>query len=329
MELNMTLQQALAKASPSLRKKIEASVELLRKGEALALKYSPNGYMLGMSGGKDSQVLYHMAQLAEVKIEPYMSLTSVDPPEVVQFMRHNYPEVKLLPPPISMYKLIVKKCMLPIRQARYCCAVLKESKGAGRVVLTGIRHQESVRRAKRNAVEITNRKFSGDIEQFKDYQEEQIVAKLKKKYKNLNVDQFSTKQQQSVRCIGGKDSIIFNPIIEWLDCEVWELLNDVLQVPHCELYDQGSARLGCLFCPMAKKSEKIETRKRYPKVERAYKNAIKELLMLRPQTYDALDHYVTDVDDKVNHVWEWWLRNASMAEYISDTFIQQKLNFDE
>lgn len=98
MELNMTLQQALAKASPSLRKKIEASVELLRKGEALALKYSPNGYMLGMSGGKDSQVLYHMAQLAEVKIEPYMSLTSVDPPEVVQFMRHNYPEVKLLPP---------------------------------------------------------------------------------------------------------------------------------------------------------------------------------------------------------------------------------------
>lgn len=197
------------------------------------------------------------------------------------------------------------------------------------MVLTGIRHQESPRRAKRNAVEITNRKFSGDIEQFRDYQEEQIIAKLKKQHKNLNVDQFSAEQKESVRCIGGKDSIIVNPIIEWLDADVWELLNDVLQVPHCELYDQGNTRIGCLFCPMARKSEKIEMLKRYPKVKRAYKNAIKELLTVRPQTYDVLDPYTIDIDDKVDRIFEWWISNTSMAEYISNTFLQQKLNFDE
>lgn len=327
MNLSITLEDALARATPRLRTKMEHTVSLLRKAEKLALKYSPDGFLLGMSGGKDSQALFHMAQLAGVKFDAYMSLTGIDPKETVVFVRRNYPEVRYIRPKMSFYKLLVKKQMLPTRKARYCCAVLKEPVGAGRVVLIGIRHQESPRRAKRKEVEISNRKFSGDIAQFEDYQSHQIEAKLKKQYKNLNQDQFSEHKTSEVRCINGKDSILISPIIEWLDTDVWELLNDVLSVPHCELYDRGSIRTGCLFCPMASPREKAIMRQRYPRVERAYKNAIKELITARPESYNELDPYVEDPDKKVDHIFDWWVGNDSLAKYISDHFVQQYFDF--
>ena len=327
MTFAIALDEALARATPRLREKMEHTINLLRKAEKLALKYSPDGFLLGMSGGKDSQALFHMAQLAGVKFDPYMSLTGIEPKETVVFVRRNYPEVRYIRPKIPFYKLLVKKQMLPTRTARYCCAVLKEPVGAGRVVLIGIRHQESARRAKRKEVEISGKKFSGDIAQFFDYQSAQIEAKLRKKHKNLNHDQFSEPKASEVRCINGKDSILISPIIEWLDSDVWELLNDVLQVPHCELYDQGSIRTGCLFCPMASPREKAIMRQRYPRVERAYKNAIKELVIKRPQSYNELDPYVKDIDTKVDHIFDWWVGNDTLAKYISEHFVQQHFDF--
>ena len=44
-------------------KKLQHSIELLRKAENLALKYDANdGFFLAFSGGKDSQALYHVAK---------------------------------------------------------------------------------------------------------------------------------------------------------------------------------------------------------------------------------------------------------------------------
>lgn len=39
------------------------SIDLLKKSESLALRYSDKGFYLAFSGGKDSQALYHVAQL--------------------------------------------------------------------------------------------------------------------------------------------------------------------------------------------------------------------------------------------------------------------------
>jgi hypothetical protein len=55
---------------------------------------------------------------------------------------------------------------------RWCCEEYKENAGAGKVTLIGIRHQESTRRAKRNEVEISSRKFSGTLEGFEQYRQE-------------------------------------------------------------------------------------------------------------------------------------------------------------
>lgn len=87
----------------NLQSKIAYSIALLRKCEQMALDYDPeNGFYLAFSGGKDSQALYHLAVMAGVKFKAHMSLTSVDPPEVIRFVKQNYPDVELIKPKISI-----------------------------------------------------------------------------------------------------------------------------------------------------------------------------------------------------------------------------------
>ena len=58
MNINITLSEALERASEGLRKKMLHSVELLHNAEKIALNYdAENGYYLALSGGKDSQAL--------------------------------------------------------------------------------------------------------------------------------------------------------------------------------------------------------------------------------------------------------------------------------
>ena len=131
----------------SLRKKIDYSIDLLRKAEKMALRLDPeNGFWLAFSGGKDSQALYHVAQMAGVKFRAHMNLTSLDPPEVIRFVKEHYPDVKLIKPKMSIYEIAKRKHILPTRRFRWCCAEYKELSGVGKVTLIGIRKQESYRR---------------------------------------------------------------------------------------------------------------------------------------------------------------------------------------
>jgi phosphoadenosine phosphosulfate reductase len=116
------------------------------------------GLYVAFSGGKDSVVLLDLVRKAGVKHDTHYNLTTVDPPELVYFIRKEYPDVQVHRPSISMWQLIVEKRMPPTRIARYCCEYLKEGKGTGnredgRIVATGIRWEESVRRGKRRMVE--------------------------------------------------------------------------------------------------------------------------------------------------------------------------------
>ena len=276
MNLNITLEQALDKASPVLQKKMLRSVELIRKAEKLSLTYDDtDGFFLAFSGGKDSQALYHITRLAGVKFRAHFSPTTVDPPQLIRFIRKNYPDCEFGKVSKNIYDMAVEKQILPTMRVRWCCAEYKEMAGAGKVTLIGIRHAESARRAKRNEVEISNRKFSGNFEQFTEWQEEQI----RKKYKNLNQDQFSYDKTQEVRCINGKDSILVSPIIDWTEADVWEFLNKVCEVPHCELYDKGYHRIGCILCPMSSYKQKKKECLDFPYVKEKWIDAIKKIRM--------------------------------------------------
>lgn len=206
-----------------------------------------------------------------------MNLTSVDPPEVIRFVRTNYKEVELNKPYKSIFRIAVEKQILPTQRVRWCCAEYKENAGAGKVTLIGIRRKESSRRAKRNEVEISNRKFSGSLDDFEEYRQEQKAKRARRRSKKDGVNITNADNEQTLGCINGKESLLISPIINWSERDVWEFLNDVVSVPHCSLYDEGWKRIGCIGCPMSSRKQKLFEIKRYPHVKRNWIKAIKAI----------------------------------------------------
>lgn len=127
--------------------RVKVAIERLQQFEPL------EGYYLAFSGGKDSVTIYCLAKMAGIQFDAHYHLTTVDPPELVQFIKSDYPNVEIHHPELSMWKLILKKGTVPMRNRRYCCEALKETGGAGRLVVTGVRWAESSRRKRRRMVE--------------------------------------------------------------------------------------------------------------------------------------------------------------------------------
>lgn len=133
--------------------KIEESILKIKKTIPLSLKYQSYGAHLAFSGGKDSQVIHELYKMANAPFKAFFYKTSVDPPELLKFIKENYPKVEWLKPPMTMFQLIEKKGMLPLRQARFCCDWIKERKGLNSVVVTGLTSAESIKRRNRKTLE--------------------------------------------------------------------------------------------------------------------------------------------------------------------------------
>jgi phosphoadenosine phosphosulfate reductase len=134
-----------------LKQKITTAINRIKEHEP------KEGYYLAFSGGKDSTVILDLAQKAGVKFDAHFNRTTVDPPEVIEFIKKNYPYVIWEKPRKSMFQLIISNSALPTRTHRFCCRGLKEIGGKGRVVITGIRWQESTNRAGRPIFHESNR----------------------------------------------------------------------------------------------------------------------------------------------------------------------------
>ena len=130
-----------------LKEKEQKAIDALQTFEP-----SDEPYYLCYSGGKDSDVIRILAQLAGVKHEIVHNLTTVDAPETIAYIktipnviinkaRYNDGTVK------TMWNLIPNKGMPPTRLMRYCCSELKEQGGKGRLKITGVRAAESRNRA--------------------------------------------------------------------------------------------------------------------------------------------------------------------------------------
>lgn len=148
--------------------KVANAISLLRQHEP------PEGYYLCFSGGKDSVVTYSLAVRAGVKFDAHHNVTTVEPPELRKFIRDHYPEVIDEQPPFTMHQLIIKKRIPPLRMMRYCCAYLKERGGKGRTKLTGIRSEESPRRAKRPQIDTDRKDGTTFVHVIKDWSEQDV-----------------------------------------------------------------------------------------------------------------------------------------------------------
>lgn len=243
----------------------------------------PEGYYLAFSGGKDSVVIKALADMAQVKYDAHYNLTSVDPPELVQFIK-TFDDVQIDRPKdkngnqITMWNLIPPKKMPPTRLMRYCCQELKEHGGEGRFTVTGVRWAESVRRRQnRGGLEIDN---GSKIRNFADPD---------------NPD-----NEKLARYCPTKGKHVLNPIIDWSNDDVWEFIREH-EIPYCKLYDNGYKRLGCIGCPMS--THQAEELDRYPKYKQAYIRA-----------FDRMIAAFTD-KSRVNwksgeEVYRWWIGNG-------------------
>lgn len=261
-----------------IEKKIKGAVELLKMCEPAALAMNPAGYYLAFSGGKDSLVIYHLAKMAGVRFEAHYHLTTVEPPELVHFIRRNYPDVMIDYPPITMWNLIIKKQLPPYRNARYCCRVLKETGGEGRFVITGVRWQESRKRESRGAVEVLGSRKPDLILNNDNEESRRIIENCQLKGKRL-----------------------VNPIVSWTENEVWLFIYSQ-KIAYCELYDCGFRRLGCIGCPLASVKNREWEFKRYPKFREAYIRTFDRMVEARRDAGKSDGNW-----NSGEAVFNWWM----------------------
>ena len=141
--LVMSTQLTFPGFGESLEEKVKHSIEVMRAYEP------PEGYWLGFSGGKDSCALKKIAELSGVKFTAHYTNPTIDPPELVYFIRDHHKDVIKHQPKMSLWTMAATRSGLPTRVARWCCKAYKEGGGNGCTKAFGVRAAESSARKNR------------------------------------------------------------------------------------------------------------------------------------------------------------------------------------
>ena len=255
-----------------------------------------DGYYLAYSGGKDSDCIKILAHLAGVKFEAIHNLTTVDAPETVWYVK-SQSDVKIDYPELSMWQLIVKKGLPPTRIMRYCCSELKERGGQGKLVVTGVRWAESIKRSESaGLVKIIGKPKTTQ----KEADEQEIDYRISNMSGMILNDDNDKNRRFVERCFRTRKTMV-NPIVDWSDADVWDFLKHY----GCDsnpLYQCGFKRIGCIGCPMAGKHRYREF-ERYPKYKDNYIRAFEKMLETRKRKgLSNHSHWNTGKD-----VFKWWM----------------------
>jgi phosphoadenosine phosphosulfate reductase len=89
-------------------------------------------------------------------------------------------------------------------------------------------------------------------------------------------ESFKRKQRPRISQTATHPKKLFKPIFHWLEWHVWEFIEG-MNLPYCELYDEGFSRLGCVVCPMICSSgmgQVKRNRERWPGFYRTFEHAV-------------------------------------------------------
>jgi phosphoadenosine phosphosulfate reductase len=130
--------------------------DMIAEAIAFLREHEPEeGYFVGFSGGKDSIVTLELCRMCGVNHEAWYSCTRIDPPEVVAFIRREYPDVRFAYPKMTFWDGI-RRNSPPLRMQRWCCDVLKKQPTKDVPLphrVMGIRAEESFKRASRPRID--------------------------------------------------------------------------------------------------------------------------------------------------------------------------------
>ena len=294
----------------------------------------PDGepYYLCYSGGKDSDCIRILAELAGVPYEIHHNLTTVDAPETVRYIK-SIPGVIINkayyddrfdengnPLHKTMWNLIERKKFPPTRLFRFCCEHLKERGGKGRFKITGVRAAESPSRAKNGGIV----KIIGKPATVQKKAEE-IGAEYEITEKQGLILNFDNSKSVSLahQCYRTTSTLI-NPILDWTDDDVW----DFLHYYGCEgnpLYQCGEKRIGCIGCPLQGYAGMKKDFTKYPKYRAAYVRAFDRMLKAREEA-DIATRNTTWLDGE--HVLRWWQGDDPMQlSFFDDAVTEEDLAY--
>lgn len=271
----------------------QTAIERLRMASDMSLRLYKQPLVITYSGGKDSDVLLHLAGAAGIPYEVLHSLTTADAPETVWHVKETFRKLEIggvkctidthrTPDGnVTMWNLIPRKLMPPTRLVRYCCSVLKEASAHGRWIATGVRWAESKKR----------KSSRGIMEKLHPDKAKRIILMDDNEESRMLMENCQLKGTRTV-----------NPIIDWGEVDIWDYCaaEGIKMNP---LYACGWKRVGCIGCPMANKHRKIEFA-RYPKIKAAYIRAFDRML-------DERKRKGLDVDWKTGEdVYHWWMEDG-------------------
>lgn len=276
--------------------KVDIAVKRLREAAEMSQALYDKPLLVTYSGGKDSDTVLRLAQIAKIPFEVQHSHTTADAPETVYHVRDKFRELELAGikceidyhtqpdgTRTTMWNLIPRKLIPPTRLVRYCCAELKEGGGKDRMITTGVRWDESTARKSRGALE--------------------IISKRREKSIFLNNDNDEDRRLFETCTMKGKR--VANPIIDWETSDVIDFLTGE-KVKLCSLYSEGWKRVGCIGCPMAGKHRYAEFA-RYPTYKKAYIRAFDKMMEMR--RLRGMPRGV-EMDETGVDVFHWWMEDG-------------------
>nr|DAY31479.1 MAG TPA: phosphoadenosine-phosphosulfate reductase [Caudoviricetes sp.] len=271
------------------RDKVQIVIERLQAFEP------KEGYYVADSGGKDSTCVVKLCEMAGVKFDAHYNATTIDPPQLVRFIRQYHPRTEIEKPEYTMRELIIKAQHPPTRYMRYCCAKIKETRGKGRIVVTGVRWAESLnRRKKRGLVNIDGEKARKIADELGAEHRDDRYGII------LNTD--NDENRRMVEMCYRTHQTLVNPIIDWTDEDVWQFIKRY-NVPYCELYDCGFKRLGCVACPLGGSASMQRALEFFPQFKKFYVRTFDEMLDARRKAGKPIDRHWTDGES----VLRWWV----------------------
>ena len=272
----------------------QTAIERLRAASEMSLRLFGTPLVITYSGGKDSDVLLHLAEASGIPFDVLHSLTTADAPETVRHVYDTFRRLegkgikcdidKHIQPDgsrVTMWNLIPRKMIPPTRHMRYCCDKLKEGGGKDRFIATGVRWAESTERKRRGSLEVLTSKPKDKLILSNDNDEDRRL--------------FETCQLKGKRVV--------NPIIDWQEADVLDYAA-AEKIPMNPLYCEGFKRVGCIGCPMASKTRAMEFA-RYPKIKAAYIRAFDKMLARRIEKGKDAHSWRSGVD-----VFHWWMEDG-------------------